>query len=469
MRVQNLFPAVFIAVACISFTGCDKLLPGANTASQKKSQKNESPTEEKLTPEQMELRFKTARVQLLNGKVQESIEGLNALASRKDVPQPLASWVRMYQGLALLLSGKLDEARSAYNELAEKKWESNEPSEAKISAFLVKAGRILGADGPIPPTAAKEFDRSTHESLALLSCGIKNWSLNKMEEAEPFLRNFAASYIRASEAWIGTEADIKKMQSLASNIEESQSAYGIVLKDLEGAKTPEEKVEAVRKARLAMPQLKFTPKLMEDINLLVAKIEPEAIAMIEKVKSEMAAAEQFDAKAWPEAREKCHRLLAEFKFELARETALKPELKTEKFKEPQENAGKRYQWLATFKEVLTDDLKSKGYKDPVKRKDGSTLAGGIAKADDDQVTFKTQPPTSVPWGDLSPESIVSIAQSFIPEDMAPFLAAHRRWQLGVFFVFIGKPDEAKPLLTKASQANPVYVAEIEPLLQSEGF
>jgi hypothetical protein len=51
--------------------------------------------------------------------------------------------------------------------------------------------------------------------------------------------------------------------------------------------------------------------------------------------------------------------------------------------------------------------------------------------------------------------------------MAPFLAAHRRWQLGVFLVQTGQKAQAKPLLTKAAEANPVYSQEIEPLLEGE--
>ena len=467
--------ALLTLSATLALTSCDKLLPGAKKTGSKTESKSDSsqkkdpqaPRVEKLTQEQMELRFKTARSQFLNGKVREAMEGLNALASRSDVAQPLASWIDLYQGLALLLSGKPEEARATYARLAEAQWETEDPSEKRMLGFFQKSGRILGAEGPAGPDAVKEFNRSNHESLSILSCGIKNWALGKMEEAEPFLRNYSASYIQGSETWIGTEMEIKKMQTLASNIEESQMAFGIALRELEAAKSPEEKKEAVANAKLALPKLRFVPKLKEQIDGLIAKIEPEANAAIEKMKTEMEAGDKFDAKAWPEALEKYRQLVGEFKFEQAKEAILKPDLKTEKYKMPQELLGKRALWLGTFKEVLTEDLQTKGYKEPVKRRDGTPVSGGIVKADGEQVTFKAQPPVSVPWGDLDPLEVAAIAQSFIPEDMAPFLAAHRRWQLGVFLVQNGQKDRAKPLLTKAAEANPVYTQEIEPLLDDE--
>ena len=468
-RCSDLHPVLVLSLtSSFVFTACDKLLPGAGKkeAPQKK-QEPQTPRVEKLTQEQMELRFRTARSQFLNGKVKEAMEGFTALATRKDVGQPVASWIDLYQGLVFLLSGKLEDAKATYGRLAEVEWEVHDPSEKKMLDFFHKAGRVLSADGPAAPEAMKEFNRSTHESIAILSCGIKNWALGKMEEAEPFLRNYSASYIQGSETWIGSEMETKKLQTLASNIEESQMAFGIAMKDLEAAKSAEDKKDAVEKAKLALPKLRFAPKLKEQIETLIAKIEPEATAAIEKMKGEMEAAEKFDAQAWPEALEKYGKFVADLKFEQAKDAILKPDLKTEKYKTQQESFGKRAQWLATFKEVLAEDLKTKGYKDPVKKKDGTSLTGGVVKADDEQVTFKAQPPVSVSWGDLDPANLVAIAQSFIPEDMAPFLAAHRRWQLGVFMVQTGQKAQAKPLLKKAAEANPVYTQEIEPLLEEE--
>jgi hypothetical protein len=61
---------------------------------------------------------------------------------------------------------------------------------------------------------------------------------------------------------------------------------------------------------------------------------------------------------------------------------------------------------------------------------------------------------------VPPETIITIAQSFIPADMPPQLAAFRRWSLGVFMAYVGKAAEARPHLQAASEAMEVFREEI---------
>jgi hypothetical protein len=58
------------------------------------------------------------------------------------------------------------------------------------------------------------------------------------------------------------------------------------------------------------------------------------------------------------------------------------------------------------------------------------------------------------------ETIIAIAQSFIPPDMPPQLAAFRRWSLGVFMAYVGKGTEARPHLQAAAGVMEVFKEEL---------
>ncbi len=459
--------APILAAALLSaglpfLTSCDKPAPAKSQAA--KPPKPSAPAQEPLTKMQMELRFKTARVQLLNGKVAESMEGLTKLGARNDVPQPLLNWISLNEGLTLLMSAKVPEAQTKFAAIAERQWKGTTNAEIKLGEFFAKAGKLLSADGAVSTDEVRSFERSNHESIAILCAGIKNWALGQLDKAEPFLRYYSASRIEGLELWTGTEEEIDKLRVLAANIEESQMTFDIAMKELHAAKSPEEKKEAVERTKPAVAKLRYAPKLKEELDQLLAKIEPEALAAMAKMKADAASMEEFDAKAWPAAREKGLQLFAQFRFEEAHKAVLAPDLKLEKTKAEQDALAKKCQWLATFQEILTDDVKAKGYPGPVKRKGGPQISSPITKADEKLVYIKTEPPTSLAWGDIDNETIISMARSFIPEDLAPFLAAHRKWQLGVYCLYSGKKADAKPLFEAAAEGNPVYKDEIEPLL-----
>ena len=65
-------------------------------------------------------------------------------------------------------------------------------------------------------------------------------------------------------------------------------------------------------------------------------------------------------------------------------------------------------------------------------------------------------PVPIPWADISFDSDLEMAKSFIQPDMPPTITAFRKWHLGVFFFFAGKQKEALDLLRDASGLREAY-------------
>jgi hypothetical protein len=178
--------------------------------------------------------------------------------------------------------------------------------------------------------------------------------------------------------------------------------------------------------------------------------------MDEKAKStaeELAA----DDKALTDAKKKRADLLAKFQFAEAHTAIKDPALKTEKARDEQSLLAKKAQWLANFKDQLIEDLNKKGYAQPIKNKAGATLPGAVTKADPQQVIMGA---TAVPWADISLDSDLAMASSFIQPDMPPEIAGFRKWHLGVFSFFAGKTKEGLDLLHEASELRPITKDEL---------
>jgi hypothetical protein len=178
-------------------------------------------------------------------------------------------------------------------------------------------------------------------------------------------------------------------------------------------------------------------------------------------KEKMSAEEQaFDAKMLPEAQQKRAELHAKFLFSEARQAMLDPNLKTEKSKDEQQLLAKKSQWLANYKEQLIEDLNAKGYAAPLTSRKGQPIAGGVAKADAQQVLINSpRGLVPVPWADISPDGIYAMGQSFISPDLPPQILAFRKWHLGVFGSFAGKA-ESLALLKEAAEIRPLFAEEL---------
>ncbi|MDB6156106.1 MAG: hypothetical protein JWL90_4559 [Chthoniobacteraceae bacterium] len=453
----------FIAVlsGAMLFTSCK---PSASTAARNKVQA--ATPEPQVSANEVALRFSLARGSLVMGRYSEAAEKFGKLSLQKAAVQPLLNWITMHEGLAYLLAGKDPEARAAFAKVQERQWTDEGAGAKKLEKFFLTTTTLLVGDEKIPSDAAKDYDKSNHEAFALLLFGLKDWNLEDYENASSFFRQFSSSYMKASEQWLGTDQEIAKLKNLVDHFEEAFAEYLRVTKELDAAKTPEEKKAAVDRAKASRKIIKVLAKMTAELDTRIAEIEPGAMeAIAEKARMANDDAE-FDAKALPEAKAKRDALLVQMRFEEAHEAILAPQLHTEKPREEQERLATRTQWLATFKSTLIDDINTKGYAKPVARKSGPPVEGGVIKADANQLQFRGKPaPAPLAWSEVAPDALQAMALSFIPDDLVPLLAAHRKWHLGSYLIYAGKIEQGKALATEASKLNAVFEDALPILLE----
>lgn len=422
--------------------------------------------EEQLTLKEIGVRHGVATDLLLAGKFADAADRFGKLRRHKQSGEPYRSWLTVQEALALILAGKDAEATTLIKGLSEHPWKGNEsvPSEGRLSKFFVTLSETVAGDGVVSPQVSKDYDKESYEAIALLLYGAKNWNLGKYEEATALLLDFADSKVNAPKQWLGSEEKLEKLRQMAGQFESGLDEYKKASAKIEAASEPEEKKAAVEYAVAALPKMRVLGKQTAALKEQIAKVGGEATLALElkareatEKAREATENEAFDAAALSAALAKRGELLAQLRFREAFELIKGLELRTEKAREQQDVFLARTQWLDTFKNNLIQDLTAKGYADPVKLKKGAPLEGGVAKCNEQGLQIKTKPePTPVAWTNVAPETIFAMAQSFIPKDLPPLLAAHRKWHLGIYAAVAGNVSESKKLTTEAAKMNEVF-------------
>ncbi len=451
MMSTSRFLLVCAAAAALTatFTACHKKPKRIAPAAEK----------EKASPS-IDVRYEAARRMLLEGKFTDAATAFGELSAEPKIRQPLFNWISVLHGMALLLDGREKEARPVFAQLVERGPFSEKEEDALMAKFFVDIGTALSGEAVIPATVAKDFDKWSFEGIVFLLYALKDWNLENFDEAVPLFRQFAGVQPERMVAWADGPADLKKLQELAENCVNDYLEFRPASEALNAATNPEQQHEAVEKARVARAKMKLTTKLSRELDSKIAELGPKVAAIMaekEKMSSDELA---FDAKALPEAKQKRVELHGKFLFAEARQTILDPALKTEKAREEQQLLAKKSQWLANFKDQLLEDLNAKGYAQPLTSRQGAPIAGGVVRADAQQV-FVNSPlgQVSVPWADIAPDSAFAMGRSFIQADMPPAILSFRKWHLGVFGSFAGKP-ESLALLKEAAEIRSIFAEEL---------
>lgn len=439
---------------------CDQKPQGAATpASGQKAKKKSSGSPD--------TRFVEARSQLIEGKFAEAAESLGETATEPKIRQPLLNWIDFHEGLALLLTGKEKESREAFGRIDDRGlFTKSDPSTTKgplapemaqeAAFFLKLAHQLRGTEG-IAAAEGRDYDKWSFEGIAYLALALKDWNLEKFDDAVALFRQFNDVAPDKRVDWADGPEDLKKLKELADNFVNDYKEYEPARKALDAAKTPEEQADAVAAAKIARSKMKLATKFSKSLDETIDDLGPKAAAMIaekDRANNEMLAA---DEKALNDAKEKRAALLAKFQFAEARKAMQVPRLKIEKARDEQTLLAQKATWLANFKAQLLEDLNKKGYAEPIKTKSGETLAGGVARADDDQLALRApKGPPALSWADLAPESAYAMGLSFIQPDMPAEITGFRKWHLGTYAFFIGKTKEGLDLMHAAAELRPVF-------------
>jgi hypothetical protein len=442
------------------------LLLGLLTSCDEKPATPKPKKEAKKFVESPDVRFVEARTLMIDGHFAEAAKAFGDIAAEPKVRQPLLTWIEFHQGLALELAGKESEAQEVFGKIEARGPFTKTGSDAQLAQWFVNVAQQLHSKDPIAPTVGRDYDKWSFEGIALLALAMKDWNLEKYEDAIALFRQFSDVAPEKMVDWADGPADLKKLKDMGENFVNDYREFEPANKALVASKegSPEEQMAAVNAAKEARAKMKLTSKMSESLDGLIADIGPKAAAiMAEKSKAsaeEMAA----DAKALGDAKTKRAELMEKFQFAEAKTAISDPNLKTEKARDEQELLTKKVSWLANFKSQLMEDLNKKGYAQPIAKKSGDKVLGGVSGADDQQLTLKAVR-SPLPWSDLSLDSAYEMGLSFIDKDMPPEIAGFRKWHLGVFAFYAGKKKEALDLLQEAAKLRPVFKDEL-PLFEN---
>jgi hypothetical protein len=443
-------PLVALVLLSCFFAACDR-----------KPKVAKKPVAEKKAGPSVDARYKVARQLLLEGKFSEAAVAFHELSAEPNIRQPLWNWISMLEGMSLLLEGKEPEARKVYAEIAKRGLYSEKEEDLGMAKFFVDVSQLLSGEAVIPATVAKDYDRWSFEGIVFLLYALKDWNLENFDAAVPLFRQFAEVSPERMVEWADGPEDLQRLKGIAENCVNDYLAYRPANEALTAATSIEDQAAALEKAREARGKMKLNTKLSKALDTKIAELSPKVESVMAE-KAKMSAEEQaFDGKVLPEVKKRRTELLAKYQFEAAKQVVSDPNFRTEKAKDEQALLVKKAAWLANFKSQLLEDLNAKGYAKPLNSKAGAPIAGGVAKADEQQLLVNSpRGLVPVPWGDVAPESVFEMGQSFIAPDLPPAISAFRKWHLGVFASYAGKNAESQALLKEAAELRSIFAEEL---------
>ncbi len=426
-----------VAVGALAYKNRDRFLPAMPT-----------PKPVKLVlSEETENKFFEARDRIVGGKFAEASGILTAIDTDK-VPQPTRNWITLQNGLAKLLDGKGPEGRAELAKLEKRGPFTKDPRDQKLAAFFVKLGQLGSSEEPAKRDVAREFDPETVEASAYLVLGLKNWTLDAYEDASALLGEFRSARPPENEVWL------RRYKPLADAYTESYSAYSIASNAAKDASSTSSKEAALKTISEAKAKVKNQPGLLAKLTPVEAELKKQVDAVNAETRAVEMAAEAADQKIIDDVVTRVGQFNAKLQFADAHQIVFTATVNGDKAKTELDKWYKRTEWTGKFKALLIDDITTAGYVKPVKKKDGTPVAGGLKTADDMQLT--TPAKVNVPWTDLDPDTLTAIAKDFIASTKDPAAVADRKWALGNFLYTIGKKADAMPLLREAAATNPDY-------------
>lgn len=404
--------------------------------------------------------FKAGREMLVKGQFAAGARVLEQIEEQQNVPQPLFSWVTLHIGLARLLEGNEPDSRKVFGRLASRAPFGRSEEDRKLATFFSTVGKQLETDQPQPASVAKDLDKESFESIALLLYGLKNWYLGNTEDATTLFRQFRSATPAAPYQWI---ADYKNLvdpylKDFTIFQTASQSA-----KDAATA-TPEKRKTTLASLQTLKSELKMKSNLGERIDALAKELETLIAKDQEKSQEKMAEVETTDAPILLEAKRKCAALIGHYRFADARKAAEDAKVSSEKYKTEQKALVAHMDALAKFKEGLIADLAATNYTGEVTRRNNSKVPPGRITATETNLEVRSNfGVVAVPLNDVNPDSLIAIAKALIKPAPAE-AAADQQWRLGIYALTMGRKDLARELIGLAAQGKAEY-ADLKALIE----
>ncbi len=182
---------------------------------------------------------KRALQKLLDGEPEEAARAFHTISTRGSLPETELKWTMVREGMAEFDAGRTQDAQAIFRAVATRPARSRPTEEEKkIDAFFAELGAVLAIDEPVSPDRLKDVKMNQPEALALLLCGMKNWHMDRLEDAAAMFRQFRSVRPTSQHLWF------QKLVPVASRYLDDLSAFQMGLHKVNTAATPGQKANA---------------------------------------------------------------------------------------------------------------------------------------------------------------------------------------------------------------------------------
>jgi len=188
-----------------------------------------------VAPEGM---FPEACAKLAAGQAGAAADAFRQAAAQPRITPEKLAWANLLEGLAESAANHPVLADDAFKKLANRPPFSTAPADAKLAAFFSATARQMMGPAPLPPSAATG-STTNHEALTFLLFGVKNWQLDRTDDALVLLRQFRDTKPAGRDAWIA------ELKPLAARMIEEFTAFQMAAAALQRAKNPKQKKAAI--------------------------------------------------------------------------------------------------------------------------------------------------------------------------------------------------------------------------------
>jgi tetratricopeptide (TPR) repeat protein len=405
--------------------------------------------------------YEKARQLLAGGDVAKAGQAFQTLEAAADTPQPEKNWTTLHAALAEFLNGHADQATQLLKQLEDRGPFSPDPAEKELAGFFVEIGSKAAGASPIPEATTKDGNRENYEALALLVYGLKDWSLGSYDDAGALFRQYTQINPGARFAWVG---DYK---SLVSPYLAELSAFHAAMDAAKAAGTMAARKSALQLVKETKGKIKLAAGYAAPLEQAAQDLQQKITTEEEENARRVAAMEAADAKTLAEAKARIAPPLQQFRPTEALPIMTALQVTGEKAQHERDGWVKKLTWLARFKSTLINDLSTVGYAPAVQKRTGAPMPGPIRRANENGIETVTPFGSLIAqWTELSPDSIMAMAKSFIRTDQPAETMAERQWLLGVYAYFAGKSKDSQDLLLQASQAAEGHRDDLNLFLES---
>ena len=409
----------------------------------------------KVQADDAEARYNQARRQLIKGDFRPAVVEFRNLYADGRLPEPRNSWSAVHEGLCELLARNPVQGRGAFVKLSKQISPAAIGLDAKLVSFFTRLCQLASVSDRVPAEEAEKFDNKSYEAIALLVLGVKDWEAGNFKNAVELLKQFQSSAPSDDSSWVGEYRPL-----VSPYIEE----YALFTGTVETLKKYQTEPEMVTAALKRLPEVKGRMKTSTLLGLLneterdvASKLTDMIAAKTKDAARKKAVVDATDAQAISDAKIKVKNLCDKYLFKEAFNLIHGLDLKGDTRRKERDLIAHRVEWLMLFKDKLMFDVNSLGYKSPILRKNGQQITGGIARATDANVeiqfAFGSVP---VPWTELSPQSVLTVALSYIQQGKTPKGISERKWCAGVFCMFAQLYPEARALMDEAAGLDEQY-------------